>query len=283
MVCGVFSVTGFRHGRRRLIAACLGITFLAGAAACGTDREHVPEKVPPRPAAADSPAIAPADLTRLPAADTYASLPEAPRDPSPRVRTDGTVLHPLRDIAVFDQPLATGHPFARLPIAQVGSPTWVPVVARQDQWAQILLPARPNAATGWVDLGDGSAVTLAQTPFEVHVSTTTFQMTVTENGNPLGRWTVGTGRPETPTPVGRTFIMASIEETVNTFSPLVLPLGAHSESHETFGGGPGTVALHGWPDTSPFGKRSSDGCIRVPDDALGVLSTLPIGSIVLIE
>ena len=74
--------------------------------------------------------------------------------------------------------------------------------------------------------------------------------------------------------------MASIEETVTRFSPIILPLGAHSETFNSYGGGPGTVALHGWPNASVFGKDASDGCVRVPDEALRMLSSLPLGTVV---
>ncbi|MCP9981085.1 L,D-transpeptidase [Actinomadura madurae] len=67
-----------------------------------------------------------------------------------------------------------------------------------------------------------------------------------------------------------------------TPSPTVLPLGTHSATLDTFGGGPGTVALHGWPDASVFGKAITHGCVRVPADALKALSRVPLGSLVLI-
>ncbi|WP_261986737.1 L,D-transpeptidase [Actinomadura sp. HBU206391] len=46
-----------------------------------------------------------------------------------------------------------------------------------------------------------------------------------------------------------------------TYSPLILPVGAHSETLDTFGGGSGTVAFHGRPTTSVFGKAVTHGCI----------------------
>jgi lipoprotein-anchoring transpeptidase ErfK/SrfK len=67
-----------------------------------------------------------------------------------------------------------------------------------------------------------------------------------------------------------------------TYSPLILPLGLHSNTLDTFGGGPGTVGLHGWPDPAVFGHAVSHGCVRVPADALRVLSRVPLGSPVMI-
>ncbi|WP_143168451.1 L,D-transpeptidase [Amycolatopsis australiensis] len=47
---------------------------------------------------------------------------------------------------------------------------------------------------------------------------------------------------------------------------------------------PGTVGLHTWPTADVYGRPSSDGCVRIPPDALQVISTqVPIGSPVLIR
>ena len=74
-----------------------------------------------------------------------------------------------------------------------------------------------------------------------------------------------------------------IAEEHPTYSPVILPTGFHSTTWETYGGGPGTVGLHGWPTPDVLGKPSSAGCIRIPADALHVLATaVPIGTPVLI-
>jgi lipoprotein-anchoring transpeptidase ErfK/SrfK len=67
-----------------------------------------------------------------------------------------------------------------------------------------------------------------------------------------------------------------------TYSPLILPLGFHSDTLDTFGAGPGTVGVHGWPSRSVFGRAVSHGCVRVPAAVLRVLSLVPLGSLVLI-
>jgi len=93
---------------------------------------------------------------------------------------------------------------------------------------------------------------------------------------------VAEGAPGTPTPAGRTFILASLIPKPVTYSPLILPLGTHSDTLTTFGGGPGTVGLHGWPDPSVFGHAVSHGCVRIPPAALRALSMVPLGSPVMI-
>ncbi len=59
-------------------------------------------------------------------------------------------------------------------------------------------------------------------------------------------------------------------------------LSRRGETLDTYGGGPGTVGVHGWPNPSVFGRAVSHGCVRVPAAALHVLSLVPLGSLVLI-
>jgi lipoprotein-anchoring transpeptidase ErfK/SrfK len=93
---------------------------------------------------------------------------------------------------------------------------------------------------------------------------------------------VAVGAPGTPTPTGRTFLLASLAPVHPTYSPLILPLGTHSDTLTAFGGGPGTVGLHGWPVPAVFGRAISHGCVRVPAAALRVLARVPLGSSVMI-
>jgi lipoprotein-anchoring transpeptidase ErfK/SrfK len=77
--------------------------------------------------------------------------------------------------------------------------------------------------------------------------------------------------------------MGSITDPGQSFSPVILPLGSHSDTLDTYGGGPGTVAIHGWPDPSVFGAAASHGCIRVPADALERMTQVPLGTLVLVD
>jgi lipoprotein-anchoring transpeptidase ErfK/SrfK len=263
-----------RHSRVKTPVA-LGVLLLAFASGCG-------HEVPEAPAAPRSQApLARAEIGQLAEATTFGDLPAAPADPAPATATAGVVANVKQDQAVYDAP--DGRAFARLPAVQLHNPTWVPVIAERGEWIQVLLPSRPNRSTGWLRLGDPAKVTRARTPYIVDVDVDARRLTVSENGREVGAWTVGVGSADTPTPRGRTFIMASIEETVTRFSPIILPLGVHSETLNTYGGGPGTVALHGWPDSRVFGRASSDGCVRVPEAALRLLTSLPLGTLVLLR
>lgn len=223
--------------------------------------------------------VSAAQLARLPMATTFGRSPAAPQDPDPFKPETGIVLHPTLKDVVYVRP--GGPPVAALPTTELGSPTWVPVVQSRPGWDRILLPTRPNRSTGWIYL-KGAGLVTAYSPYQVKINLAAYQLTVLDAGRDLGSWTVAVGAPATPTPTGRTFLLASVAPVRPTYSPLILPLGLHSDTLTTFGGGPGTVGLHGWPDTAVFGHAVSHGCVRVPAATLRILSQIPLGSSVMI-
>lgn len=214
-------------------------------------------------------------LGKLPQATTFTTLKGVPKDTDPAATSDGTVVHPLKSLPV--SATAGGTPVAVLPSNELGGPTWVPVVQSKPGWQRILLPSRPNDSTGWIPTGAGNLQT-AHSSYVLRVKTSTRKLTLSKSGSTIGTWTVAVGAPKTPTPVGRTFLLALIAPTKPTYSPLILPVGAHSDTLDSYGGGPGTVAFHGWPSKSVFGQAITHGCVRVPADALKRLSKLPLGT-----
>jgi lipoprotein-anchoring transpeptidase ErfK/SrfK len=214
----------------------------------------------------------------LPQATTYTTLKGLGQDTAD-APADGTVVHPKAAVPV--SATAGGPPVAVLPSTQLGGPTWVPVVETRPGWDRVLLPSRPNHSTGWIPTGKVGLDT-ARSPYEITVDDSKRRMTLMKSGHRLGTWTVAVGAAKTPTPVGRTFLLASLAPAKKTYSPLILPVGAHSETLDTFGGGPGTVAFHGWPSASVFGKAVTHGCVRVPADALRKLSEVPLGTPVVV-
>ncbi|GAA4540063.1 L,D-transpeptidase [Pseudonocardia xishanensis] len=226
--------------------------------------------------AAGAPAVAVEPAT-LPESTTYTTLDGTVPDTTPDRVTDGRVAHPVRETVLRDAP--EGTPFARMPVTQIGD-TWLPVLEQQGDWVRVLLPSRPSSSTGWLSTAD---LDIKTTPFriEVHLASRTLQLF--ENGTQVAQWTVGIGKPSAPTPTGRTFLLGAFSDPKQHFSPVILPLGTHSPTHDTFGGGPGTVAIHTWPTSDVFGDASSDGCIRVPADALRQLGTVPLGTLVSID
>lgn len=226
--------------------------------------------------------VSAAQLAKLPRATTYARIPAAPADPAPFASTGGLVVHPRESQIVYAGPGKP--PVAVLPATELGGPTWVPVVQRSPGWERVLLPSRPNRATGWLytATAQGSQLDTRHGTYLVRISVRARKLSVYDNRRPVGTWTVAVGARPTPTPTGRTFLLALLAPPHPTYSPLILPLGFHSNTLDSYGGGPGTVGLHGWPSPSVFGRADSHGCVRVPVAALHVLSRIPLGSLVVI-
>lgn len=244
----------------------------------------VPDR-PPTTAGEQDRVTAPREVTddrlaHLPEATTFGALKRAPRDPDPHAAPAGRLVHPRRAVPVYSKP--GGRAIAALPPHQLKSDTWLPIIAERPGWVRVLLPSRPNQSTGW--LYADRRLRFARTPYRITVERAAFQMTLFRDDAPIAGWTVGVGKPGAVTPAGRTFVLASIRESKETFSPIVLPLGAHSDTYRSYGGGPGTIGIHTWPTSTVYGTASSDGCIRVPEDVLEVLSTtVPLGTPVLIS
>lgn len=217
------------------------------------------------------------DLAKLVASTTGTTLPQAPRDPNPLATTDGEVVHPRRTVPVYAAP--GRRPFAKVGPSQLGE-TWLPVIDRRGGWSQVLLPSRPNGSTGWLRTAQ---VERRTTPYLVRVHVGSRTLELFHDDDLIGSWSVAVGSPSTPTPTGRTFVLGSVTDENQSFSPVILPLGMHSDTLDSYGGGPGTVALHGWPDASVFGSAVSHGCVRVPADALEQLTQVPLGTLVLVD
>lgn len=227
-------------------------------------------------------AVSAQEFAKLPRATTFSRISAAPLDQDPFAVTDGLVLHSPKPQVLYAGP--GKQPIGVLPVTELGSPTWVPVVQTSPGWDRVLLPSRPNRATGWVyTAGSGSAdMQVRRSSYVIRIQTANRKLSVDDGSGSMGTWTVAVGAPGTPTPTGRTFLLSLLAPPHPTYSPLILPLGFHSNVLSTFGGGPGTVGLHGWPNTSVFGHAVSNGCVRVPADALHLLSSLPLGTLVLI-
>jgi len=268
-------------GRRFLVFATLGgvvvlvLTLVGVALLSPSDNNADDVEAAPATSAVVPPASV-ADVSVLPESTTHTTV-DAPLDPGPAVPTDGSVVHPRRQVPVFAAP--GGPAIARIGSEQVGD-TWLPVIAEQPGWVQVLLPSRPNGSAGWLLAED---LDRAVTPYLVRIHLRSFSMELFREGVLLGTWTIGIGKTSAPTPPGRTFLLGSFSDYKQRYSPVILPLGTHSPTLDSFGGGPGTVAIHTWPTDEVFGTRSSDGCIRVPKDALDQLTEVPLGTIVLVD
>lgn len=216
-------------------------------------------------------------FAKLTESTTHTSLKGTVPDPAPQARTRGDIVRPRQMMRIHDRP--GGSPIGKIGPKQIGE-TWLPVIDKSDGWTQVLLPSKPNGSTGWLKSGQ---LEEKFTPYVIAVHLKSMRMQLFFEERQVGDWEIGIGKADTPTPSGRTFLLGSIVDPNQQYSPVILPLGAHSATLDSFGGGPGTVAIHTWPTTDVLGTATSHGCIRVPKDALTKLQQVPLGTLVLVD
>lgn len=143
---------------------------------------------------------------------------------------------------------------------------------------EVLLPVRPNGSTGWIETAD---VELTVTAFRVEIDMSEFSFTVVEGGEELRTGPIGIGTSDTPTPPGEYYFTELLEppDPDGAYGVYAFGLSGHSDTLESFAGGPGQLAVHGTDDESGLGGEVSHGCIRVSnEDITWMAERLPLGT-----
>lgn len=269
-----------------LLALAVGAAVLAGRLmwpARGPATWVAPQPVASVPA---TPSARPTKLVVFPAPDDlpvidYLHVPGGfPADAQPSSvapLTEG--LHPTGNLAVYDAP--GGKPRAFLPSRISGVEVTAPIVDHQSGWVAVLLPS-VDRRLGWVPGQAGW--TTRQLRDQLVLRRGAHELTWLRAGALMGTWTVATGTPQTPTPLGRTFVLGRTTTDGPVYAGLdALVLGSVPEQREALAPGlrNGHTAIHSWYRTSAFGHSVSNGCIRVPPDGQRtLLSEIAAGTLV---
>ena len=141
-------------------------------------------------------------------------------------------------------------------------------------WLRVRLARRPNDASAWIR---ADRTVLKRTRWRVEIDVGDRLVAVLRAGRVLHRFRAVVGAPATPTPVGH-FAIAEIvrqADPAGFLGPWALHLTAHSDVLDDYGGGPGTVAIHGRGGASlrdPLGSALSHGCIRIDNRPIRYLA-----------
>ncbi len=152
------------------------------------------------------------------------------------------------------------------------------VEEQADDWVRVLLPVRPNGATGWIRASD---VTLTPTRYRLTVALGAHQITVYDGEAVVLQEPVAVGKLATPTPPGRYYIRVLLQsvDPGSVYGPFAYGLSAHSDVLTTFSGGDAEVGIHGNNDASVLGQSVSSGCVRMSNESITRLtSLLPLGT-----
>ena len=145
-------------------------------------------------------------------------------------------------------------------------------------WLEVLLPTRPNGASGWIRAAD---VELATNPYSIDVDLGERTLTLSRRDRVVSRIPVAVGKTGTPTPTGLfyTTILMRSDDPSGPYGPYAFGLSGYSEVLTEFAGGPGQIGIHGTNDPSALGSAVSFGCIRMDNAAIRRLAgLLPLGT-----
>ncbi len=148
-------------------------------------------------------------------------------------------------------------------------------------WVRILLPIRPNEATGWVQASD---VQLRPVRDRVLVDLSERSLRHVHDGKLVDRFEVGIGQPQWPTATGTFYIWEHVPQASHTgpYGVFALGLSGFSEVLTDWPGG-GRMAIHGTSVSSDRGQMVSHGCVRVFNPDMEKLTKLPLGTPVIIR
>jgi lipoprotein-anchoring transpeptidase ErfK/SrfK len=188
----------------------------------------------------------------------------------------GSGLRPIRRVVVHDAP--GGRPRAVLKRAISGLPVTVPVVARRSGWVAVLLPS-VNRRIGWVPPGGWTAAPLRD---HLVVRRGVHELAWYRAGVHRASWTIATGAPATPTPLGRTFVLGRTRTSGAVYAgldALVLASVPENRRHLPAALRGAHTGIHAWYRGDAFGHSVSNGCLRMPPAAQRtLLRHIPAGT-----
>jgi len=149
-------------------------------------------------------------------------------------------------------------------------------------WYHVLLPMRPNGASGYVR-ARALWVTRVRTRIEVDVSAR--RLSFFRRGRLVLRARVAVGSGATPTPYGRFYVNQRLIPTNpnGPYGPGAIGISAFSNVLTGWTQG-GPVAIHGTNQPGSIGHAVSNGCIRLPNPVLlRLFRTTPAGTPVVVH
>jgi lipoprotein-anchoring transpeptidase ErfK/SrfK len=246
-----------RAHRARVRAAIVGCVVAAagGWLLLRDDAKATPKKkvaAPTTAAGPAKPAAAVTATTKVPEITAYQDAVES--SPAVTKLSDKTEYGVVRTFLVTDQTSRPG-------------------------WLHVLLPIRPNGATGWIKASD---VTLGTSDYEVKIELGAHKLTLLKSGQPVLDSGIVIGKDKTPTPPGKFYITDPVDLQKNpngAYGAYALGISGFSDVLTSFKGGPGQLAVHGTSQPDQVGQDISNGCVRVPNDViLKIAIQAPLGT-----
>lgn len=186
----------------------------------------------------------------------------------------------VSQLPVFDSPGDASPSRTLSSPTSEGFPLILGVKERRDGWVRVQMPVRPNESTGWVNDSD---VTVRSVPNHIVVEVAKRRLSAYNGSQMLMEAPVGVGTARTPTPTGSFYVDISLKNPGGSYGSHILSVAGFSNVLKTFGKGIGQIAIHGTNNPGSVGKFSSNGCLRLNNEAAVRLAELaPTGTPVFI-
>jgi lipoprotein-anchoring transpeptidase ErfK/SrfK len=209
---------------------------------------------------------------------TTTTTAPAPAKPAPAV----TAKVNAREITAYQDAVETSPVVTKLSnVTEYDVPRTFLVTDQTSRpgWLNVLLPIRPNGASGWIKASD---VTLGTSDFEIKIELAAHKLTLYKLGQPILESATVIGTTKTPTPPGRFYVTDPVDLRKNSnagYGVYALGISGFSEVLTSFKGGPGQLAVHGTNNPREVGQDISNGCVRVPNDIIMQLALqAPLGT-----
>ncbi|SRR5581483_10647891 len=147
-------------------------------------------------------------------------------------------------------------------------------------WLKVQISRRPNGSTAWIHESD---VTLRPVDNRIVIQRDERILTLYKGNTDqvLFQAPVGVGTAATPTPLGDFFIDVVVQLTHpgGVYGPFQLSVAGFSDVLQSFGGGPGQIAIHGTNHPELIGGFISNGCVRMTNEDITTLQPMaPVGT-----
>ena len=236
----------------------------------------------------------PADIV----ATTTAPTTPLANDYQPASPNVSTVLQAIvSSVTIFDGATSNKQAMTLQNPLPSGAPLTFLVDGQTSTRYKVLLPVRPNGATGWVDPGQ---VKKFQHEYKVVVELSAHRITAYNGKAVVLSEKIATGKDDTPTPNGRYYIKELLKPCYDVkqadgtkkctpndnglYGPYAYGLSGFSPVLTDFNGGTGVLGIHGTDRPDLLGSDVSHGCIRMSNSGITLLAkALPLGTPVIVR
>jgi len=148
---------------------------------------------------------------------------------------------------------------------------WVEDTSADGRWGLVELPYTWPRRQGWIRIAGLRRTT---TKIRVDVDLSEHLVTVTRLGEVRFRAPAATGRPSSPTPVGRYFVTDRVAFSGGAYGTYAFGISGIQPFLPPGWTGGNQLAIHGTNQPSTIGTSASAGCVRVSEDTLSRLKPL---------